>query len=312
MRLFYLFFGLFSVLAFNGCIDDDYEDCPTDIENNFVIKFRYVSNESGELFIKKIKKVDVFVFRENGEYVMSQDADIDALTNFAGVSLNLEPGNYRIVCWGNASSKSFVSPLSTSSLMKDAFVCNMSLRNGTSAIDGDTLYYALDNTVLSPSLKVTTVSETIIERILDFRRAFIKVQVYVKGLVDKDTQGNLLAPIVEMTEVPSTYNFEMQAIGTPIRYLNTSVFENISGEKIASITFNTLRFKDDNPINIQIKKSSDGSTITSIGLTDFMKKNNITVEGKEEAVIPILVEYKEASVEISVPEWWQIPVTPEL
>ena len=58
MRLFYLFFGLFSVLAFNGCIDDDSEDCPTDIENNFVIKFRYVSNESGELFIKKIKKVD--------------------------------------------------------------------------------------------------------------------------------------------------------------------------------------------------------------------------------------------------------------
>ena len=312
MRLFHLFFALFVVVIFSKCIDDSSGECPIDIENNFILKFRYVSDGPEELFIEKIKRVDVFVFKEDGQYVMTRSADLAALTSFAGITLDLDPGSYRIVCWGNASEKTFISPLSTNSMMKDAFVSYTALRNGTVATNGDTLYYALDHTVLSPSLKATTVSETVIERILDFHNAFVKVQVYIKGLVDKDPLGNLLAPVIEITGVTSGYNFEMQTFGNAVRYLNTSAFENISGEKIAAITFYTLRFKDDNPIEIRIKKSSDGSTLTTINLKDFMKENNITVEGIEEALVPILVEYKEASVEISIPEWGQIPVDPEL
>ncbi|SBW06891.1 FimB/Mfa2 family fimbrial subunit [uncultured Dysgonomonas sp.] len=312
MRVFHLFIVLFIVLIFSGCVDDSSGECPVDIENNFILKFRYVSDEPEELFIEKIKRVDVFVFKDDGQYVMTQSADLAALTSFAGITLDLDPGSYRIVCWGNASEKTFISPLSTNSMMKDAFVSHTALRSGTTATNGDTLYYALDHTILSPSLKAITVSETVIERILDFHNAFVKVQVYVKGLVDKNPQGNLLPPIVEMNGVTSGYNFEMQTFGNAVRYLNTTAFEYISGETVAAITFYTPRFKDDNPIEIKIKKSSDGSTLTAINLKDFMRENNITVEGIEEAVVPILVEYKEASVEISIPEWGQIPVDPEL
>ncbi len=312
MRLFHLFFVLFTILIFSRCIDDSSGECPVGIDKNFILKFRYVSDGPEELFIEKIKRVDVFVFKEDGQYVMTQSADLAALTSFAGIMLDLDPGSYRIVCWGNASGKTFFSPLSTNSMMKDAFVTHTALRSGIAATNGDTLYYALDHTVLSPSLKVTTVSETVIERILDFHNAFIKIQVYVKGLSDKGPQGQLLAPIVEMTGVTSGYNFEMQTFGNAVHYLDISAFEYISGEKVAAITFYTLRFKDDNPIEIKIKKSSDGSTLTVINLKDFMKENNITVEGIEKAVVPILVEYKEASVEISIPEWGQIPVDPEL
>lgn len=311
MRLFHLFFVLFTLLAFSRCIDDDSDKCPIDIENNFILKFRYVSDKPEELFIKKIKKVDVFVFKESGQYVTTQSADLTALTSFAGISLNLDPGNYRIVCWGNATGKTFISPMSANSLMKDAYISHVSLRDGTAAINGDTLYYALDNLTFPSSLKATT-SETVIERVLNFHNAYIKMHIYVKGFTDKDSQGNLLAPIIEMTGVTGSYNFDMQSFGNTVRYLNTSAYENILGERIAKVTFHTLRFKDDNPIEIKIKKSSDGSTLTTISLKDFMKENNITVEGIEEAIVPILVEYKDASIKISVPEWEQTPIDPEL
>ena len=312
MKLSHVFFGLLTILTLSGCINEDTDDCPIEVENNFILKFRYVSSDPAELFTKKIKGVNVFVFREDGQYVTTQSADLAALTSFAGITFSLDPGNYRIVCWGNASGETFISPLNTSNSITEAFVSHVALRNGTTAVNSDTLYYAYDNTVLAPSLKATTVTETVIERVLDFHNAYIKVQIYVKGLVDKNTQGNLLPPIVEMTGATGGYNFEMEAIGSPVRYLKTSTFQNISGAQVAGITFYTLRFKDDNPIEILIKKSSDNSTLTTINLKDFMKANNITVEGIEEAVVPILVEYKEASVEISVPKWGETPIDPEL
>lgn len=312
MKIFYLSLVLFITLLLNGCINDDTDKCPVDIESNFILKFRYMTDGSENLFAKKIKKVDVFVFKEDGKYVMTQSADLAKLTSFAGIKLNLAPGNYKVICWGNASNNTFINPLSTNSSIKDAFVAHISLRDGTSAAEGDTLYYAVDHTPLTESLKVNIVSEKVIERIIDFRSAFIKVQLYIKGFVDQDLQANSLPPIIELTNITGGYDFEMQAMNTNIHYSNSAIFENILGEKVAKASFNTFRFKDDNPIMINIKKRSNSSILTTIALKDFMKQNNITVEGIEKAIVPILIEYKETAVKISIPEWWQTPIDPEL
>lgn len=310
MKLFYSVFILFTALTLSGCINDGISECPVETEDNFILKFRYVSSVPGDNFTDKIQQVNVYIFSQDGKYITTQTVDLAALTAFAGITLHLDPGNYRIICWGNASSKTFINPLGINNTFTDAYLSNIAARDGTVATNGDQLYYASDNLVLSSTLKAT--STNIIERILNFRNAYVKIQLYTKGLIDKNQQGQLLPPTVEMVNIPSRYNFLMQTDNNTIRYLNTSSFQNISGEEIAAVTFYTPRFSDNNSIEIHIKKSSDGNTLTSINLKDFMKENNITVEGIEEAVIPILIEYRQASVEIGIPGWEQNPVDPEL
>ncbi|MFV0538174.1 MAG: FimB/Mfa2 family fimbrial subunit [Dysgonomonas sp.] len=310
MKLFYPFFILSTILIFSGCINDDISECPVEEEDNFILKFRYQSNDPNELFIEKIQQVNVFIFTQEGKFVTSLSADLEALTTFAGVTMDLDPGSYYVICWGNISAKTFISPLNVTSNIADAFLSNIATRNNTTATDGDKLYYASDNIVLSSNLKATTTN--IIERILNFKNAYIKVQVYIKGFVDKNLQGQSLPPIVEMASVPGGYNFSMQTSGNDVRYLNTTSFQNISGEEISAVTFYTPRFTNNNAINVLIKKTSDGSTVNSINLKDFMKENNISIEGIEDAVVPMLIEYKQASVEIGIPEWEQNPVDPEL
>lgn len=311
MRLLYPILIMLTTMIFIGCIDDSTDDCPINTEENFILKFRYQSNGSEQLFTQRIQQVTVFIFNQEGKYIATRTVNLDDLMVFPGITMNLEPGNYRIICWGNISSRTFISTLGENSTFTNASLSNTAVRNGTAATDGDLLYYASDNISLSSPLKATTI-ENIIERTLNFKSAHIKVQVYVKGLIDKNSQEQLVPPIVKMVGISGGYNFLMQTSANTINYLNRSSFQNISNEEIAAVTFYTPRFTDNNIIQILIKKGSDGSTLTSIKLKDFMKENNITVEGVEEAVVPILIEYKQASVEISIPEWVQTPVEPEL
>lgn len=312
MKLFHMIILLFVALFSSGCINEDTEECPDEEKENLTLMFHYETNSQKEFFIEKIQGVDVFVFKKDGEYVTTRRVDLAALSAFTGITLELEPGNYRIICWGNVSEKTFTAPLGIRSLLRDAYLSNIAVRNGTAASNGDSLYYATDNDILSKGIKATVTAGNVVERTINFYNAHIKVQVYIKGLIDKNSQGELLPPVVEMTSVPNGYNFEMQTTTGIISYLDKSSFQTISGEEVAGLVFYTPRFKDDNLIEIRIKKSSDGSILTRINLKNFMQENNITVEDIPEAVVPVLVEYKEASVEISVPEWIQTPVDPEI
>ncbi|MFV0418894.1 MAG: FimB/Mfa2 family fimbrial subunit [Dysgonomonas sp.] len=311
MKLFHVVILLFVALLSNGCINEDTEDCLPEETDNFILRFHYETNTQKELFISRIQNVDVFVFKEDGQFVTFRNVDHASLSSFAGITLELEPDNYRIVCWGNITDMTFTSPLDTRSLFGNAFLSNIAIRNSTTAFNGDSLYYALDN-ISSQDLKITTYAENVIERTINFYNAHIKVEVYVKGLIDKNLQGELLPPIIEMTNVPGGYNFNMQTTTGLVSYLNTSSYQTISGEEVAGLVFYTPRFADSNTIEIRIKKASNSTILTRINLTDFMRENNITVEDIPEAVVPVLVEYKEASVEISVPQWAQTPVDPEL
>lgn len=312
MKLFHVVILLFVALLSNGCINVDVEQCVDEEKGNLTLLFNYEINNQKEVFIEKIQKVDIFVFKKEGQYVTTRSMNLDALSNFTGITLELDPGSYQVVCWGNVSEKSFTTPLGSQSLFKDALISHVAKRNGTAATDGDSLYYASDKDLLFEGLNATVSTKNTTERTISFYNAYVKVQVYVKGLIDKNSQGELLPPTIEMTNVPDGYNFDMQTNIGLISYLNKTSFQPIGGEEVAVLTFYTPRFKDDNPIEILVKKSSDNSVITRINLKNFMQENNITVEDIPEAMIPLLIEYKEVSVEISVPKWVQDPVDPEL
>lgn len=309
---------LLSALSLAACIDEDKDDCgPTPTKDNLSIKFDYIYKKE-ELLKEKIHKIDVFVFDEKGRFVKSQQVDSLALNNSSGTGIILEPGNYRIICWGNVSNKSAFSAFNSGTLFDNLFLTNVPISTrvaeGLRSRNGDLLYFAPNNVINDLSdIPLTKVSqESITNDTIYFHSAHAQINVYVKGLEDRGTDGNNLAPTIELTEIPQEYNFKMQSTGKVITYSDQSTYQVIAGERIAAKTFYTPVLRNQNPIQIKIRKSSDNSILTTISLEKFLKENNLSVEGAEQQIISILIGFKQTSVEITLPGWQEEPVQPDL
>ena len=292
------------------------DSCPEITANNLTIEFLYKNKNNKDIFLEKISKVDLFVYDEQDNYITSQTIDQKSLSDFAGTNLSLQPGTYRIVLWGNAMDRSIFKNISSGSLFKDAFLSNSTAISNSVGSNGDKFYYAPAQTsagATSQHFTVTIPEYGKKEISVTFGRAHISVIAYIKGLDDQSAQGAQLPPIIELNGISPNYNFEMQTFGTNICYRQVSAFTTVSGEKIAMIEFNTPLFAEDTPMQLLINKQSDGSTVTTVSLEDFIRDNHIIIdESAVDMTISILVEYKQGSIEISFPGWGQIPVNPEL
>lgn len=313
MKQFYISLLLLCTFLLSGCVNEDMASCPAAKESNLVLTFRYTDDQQMDVFSDKIHRVDVFIFDEADRLVYEQSIDKVALSAFAGVELNLQKGDYHIVCWGNANDKTEFD-ISQGSLFKDAFLGHSSLKTETTATNGDPLYYSssMSGRSLPQGFKITVPEEGDLTQTISFNRAHIEIGLYVKGFEDKSASGELLLPIVELTHIPPYYDFEMKTFGDIIPYQDVLTLQTIEDEEMATIDFYTPFFAEDTPMRILIKKASDGTTVTEINLKDFIQENNITIQFTGEVVIPILVEYKQTSVSITLPGWVQTPVNPEL
>lgn len=324
MKLFHISLLLLSALLLNGCMGEDTDDCPPLIANNLSIEFLYPGDDGKNIFNQKITKADLFVFDEGGRYVTNQSIDQPSLSVFPGAHLKLNPGTYRIVCWGNAAYRSEFSGINSGSLFTGAFIGNSTIDVNSVAINGDQLYYAPDTraarsphllqsplslpqgfTVTVPAQGAKTVS-------INFTRAHIRVVAYIKGFEDRSPQGASLTPLVELTDISPKYDFNLQKSGNPVTYRNVSTLTTVEGEQMAVMDFNTPLFDENTPMQLVIKKQSDGSTLTTVSLKGFIRDNNITIGNSVDLVLPIMIEYIQGSFEITLPGWGQNPVEPEL
>ena len=63
-----------------------------------------------------------------------------------------------------------------------------------------------------------------------------------------------------------------------------------------------LNFQDENPVIIESKDQIEQPGY-KIELKTYMADNKISVNGKNEATIPILIEYTDLGIEVKLPEW---------
>lgn len=88
---------LLVVLA-TGCIKEDLDSCDTNLI------FRYFGDGTKDIFPKKIEKVDLYVYSENGALIETIGLNQGDLRRYQGTPLNLPAGKYRVVCWGNTKN----------------------------------------------------------------------------------------------------------------------------------------------------------------------------------------------------------------
>ncbi len=313
MKLFRPTYIILSLLLLAGCNDwvyDDRSNCPPDGDNVALLFTRMLAGTDG--FRTNVLTVDVVVFNGGGNFVTHKAVSQADLAAFranrqdgkSGTFLTLEPGDYRIVCWGNAAEHSMFDNMDASHTIGQMTLLHTEWQTGVSDSD-DPLYYAphISNLANPETFNITVPDGTPVTETIDFTAAHKTVEVFVKGLA--------ALPEVDIDPLAGAYDFTMHTLsGKPMRFVRTAGSVTFNGETFAGARFYTAHFKNENTILVNIKSAADHSTIYTVDMRQFLADNSITLDETDHDLVQIMVEFIGTDVKVTVPSWAKEPVKP--
>lgn len=279
--------SLLMVLPFlTGCIKEDLDDCKGKVS----LHFRYVGDGTTDIFPSKIEKVTLFVYTADGNHLVTQtEYDKDKLSSYQGADLELFPGKYHIVCWGNTFDATEIRE-------DEKKIAAPGYFSGSDINTNDALYYGTIEMEVPGTLEHRDYT-------CDFVSSHIKIQVRLEGFADAVVPGTLqtetnMPVVLGMAHLPSFTDFgnvpaaDVQSTYYPV----LSVDSEDAGSYVAQ--YNVLRFAENNPVTLQILTGADHTVLQEFSIADFISKYGIQVEGRNEVTLSILLRASTVGVEI--------------
>lgn len=189
-------------LTLTGCFGEDYSFCPPD-QRVVTLHFRLPNpiDNSGDTFKQYINGATTAIYDAEGNLVQVVESDETTLEAFQGLRLNLAPGTYKVVSWGNSGGLTHINALNTP-LDVHTYLDYRTLKDGRIAGTGDPLYYGPNST--DGIFEFTVDPEKGYTGTVDFRHAHRNVEVYVEGFKGSD---NSTTPTVRLTGLPAGLDF---------------------------------------------------------------------------------------------------------
>lgn len=279
---FIILFSMLMAFALSSCIRENLDSCKGKIS----LQFRYVGDGTTDIFPEKIEKVTLFAYSVKDNTLAGKlECDKNALDRYQGVEMELYPGEYRIVCWGNALADTEIN-------LNEKYVAATGYSDGNIIKTNDRLYFSEVDINVPSSLKRT-------EAVCDFTSSHIKMQVKLEGFIgaampasETGTKDNIC---LTMAGLPAVTDFSNVTSGTVGYYPQLEVCEDDPSSFVAK--YNVMRFTDQNEVEMILTGNGDKELI-SFSLSEFMKKYDIAVEGINEAVVSILIRAGKVGIEV--------------
>lgn len=289
-------------ISATGCIKEDMSDCPP--LTNTELTFSYAGDQQDPaMFSRMIDRVTLFVFdKTGGQQILNKTIEKAELNAFQGTQLYLPAGDYRIVTWGNAfdDTEIIANSIFTGRIHAPAYAA------GDRITTNDHLYYG-DYDITVPAAEDMPGKVT---GDIPFRGAHIDMKVYVKSFGQASDPATW--PVVEIGGLMPQYDIQMntaQPFGTT--YLPTVAWDG--GNKVMAAEFQVLRFADDNPVTVTVREPAPDNTVkATVNLKEYMADNGITVDGKHEAAVSLLIEFTDLGVSVTIPDWSSSETNPEI
>ncbi len=304
MKKHILLFLLLIPCILTGCIKDNMDDC----HRSYTLLFRYTGDGTTDIFRQKVTKVDLYVYNaETKQLVETHTVDRAALKQLQGITLNnLTPGNYEVICWGNAGGHSSVDKTEN----KEAgSIASPGYYEGTSIATNDELYHAIKSFTISRAWE--DVKET-----CDFTCAHINMKVRMEGFEDAvlplSRGASDACPVgLRMTSLAGCCYFNGEPSETLATYIPATI-RSAGSETAYEAGFCTLRFQDENDIELQLTNSATGEPFYTLSMEQYLADNNLSVEDKQEVELYILIRFEGRGVGITVKPFEEEDIHPDM
>lgn len=300
-------------MALTGCFREDFSFCPFPDRNNVVIGFCLPDSKGECSFLDNVSAVNTVVYDADGNHVLTKRTETADHQAFKGVRMRLDPGTYRVVCWGNVNDNTVMSGIEGCYNGGGSHITYK--YGGSSAANGDRVFYAPREGRMTRSGEQAAAEYTMVvdEKTghsgnVDFTYAHRTLEVYVKGY-----KANGGRPDIEVTELPEGLEFlgmkclcdgdgKMKTVSVRRGTEIVTKKENGADVELAKVVFDVFTFDtDDNNIMVNVLTPGTDETLFGEALTDVIKKD--TANDPDRVVIEILFTFKGASVEVGIPSW---------
>lgn len=288
-----------------SCIREDNSDC----HNIYRLALSYNGDGTTEIFQEKIDRVDLYVFDQNSRCVTTfrlSDDEVDAQL----VTLPpLDPGDYRIVCIGNAYETK-VENLDSKNLSNITFAANNYI-NGETVYGNDPLYWSSIDYTIEPY------SEYKLDETKTTYFASSHYDIIVEVVNAPENIGK--NPKIELVGVSPQTDFNNNAKGMATDYIMETVHD---GLKTTTAVNNIMRHKNHEEVFLRVT-GEDGTDVANISFAEHLAKFKDYINPDlHECQIPFLIEFgtsdypvpsEDISLEVtvSVPSWFIEHLTPD-